>query len=192
MTTAKFSYRKVFILLLALLGLLSVMSENNSVPNHQTQIRRRTQAVGGYTPANPRDPSVIEAAEVVVTKLKQGSGPIADYSFDFPVGNGTSGNFEIKILGASQQVSRTYMAQIQTINLTIFLTLTFRTNTKVVAGVNYKLQIGIYVGLTCIGGIDSIVYRDLQGNYTVVSYGKELSCDDVKRLENGDSIKDLE
>ncbi|GFH51109.1 hypothetical protein CTEN210_07585 [Chaetoceros tenuissimus] len=165
MTTAKFSCRKVFILLLALLGSLSVMSENNSVPNHQTQIRRRTQAVGGYTPANPRDPSVIEAAEVVVTKLKQGSGPIADYSFDFPVGNGTSGNFEIKILGASQQV---------------------------VAGVNYKLQIGIYVGLTCIGGIDSIVYRDLQGNYTVVSYGKELSCDDVKRLENGDSIKDLE
>ena len=82
------------------------------------------------------------------------------------------------------------MAQIQTNIFNKFSNTKFRT--KVVAGVNYKLQIGIYVGLTCIGGIDSIVYRDLQGNYTVVSYGKELSCDDVKRLENGDSIKDLE
>ncbi len=118
MITAKFSSRKVFILLLALLGSLSVMSENNFV-----QIRRRTQIVGGFTPANPRDPSVIEAAEVVVTKLKQGSGPIADYSFDFPVGNGTNGNFEIKILGASQQVSITYMAPIQSNNLTAELSL---------------------------------------------------------------------
>jgi hypothetical protein len=61
--------------------------------------------VGGYTPANVQDQSVIEAAELVVQNLKEGQGPIERYTFEFPVGSGTSGNFEMKILEASQQVS---------------------------------------------------------------------------------------
>ena len=70
------------------------------------EVRRvARRMVGGYTPANVQDPSVIEAAELVVKNLKEGQGPIERYSFEFPVGSGTSGNFEIKILEASQQVS---------------------------------------------------------------------------------------
>lgn len=102
------STARFFIYIFLILGATSVMSEEgdtvNQIHKHR-HVRRAETIVGGYSPANPRDPSVIEAAEVVVTKLKQGQGPIDKYSFDFPVGSGTSGNFEIKILGASQQVS---------------------------------------------------------------------------------------
>jgi len=55
---------------------------------------------------------------------------------------------------------------------------------------NYKLQIGIFVGLTCIGGISSTVYRDLQGNFSVSSYGTELPCEEVERLESGSPKED--
>lgn len=55
---------------------------------------------------------------------------------------------------------------------------------------NYKLEIGIFVGLTCIGGISSTVYRDLQGNFTVSSYGTELTCEEVQNLESGGPKED--
>jgi len=70
-----------------------------------TKVLAARRMVGGYTPANVQDQSVIEAAELVVQNLKEGQGPIERYTFEFPVGSGTSGNFEMKILEASQQVS---------------------------------------------------------------------------------------
>ena len=79
------------------------MSMKPTLSKGTNEVLRRM--VGGYTPANVRDPSVIEAAELVVRNLKEGQGPIDRYTFDFPAGSGTSGNFEIKILDASQQVS---------------------------------------------------------------------------------------
>ena len=58
------------------------------------------------------------------------------------------------------------------------------------AGINFKLQIGIFVGLTCIGGISSTVYRDLKGNFSVSSYGTELTCEEVQNLESGGPKED--
>lgn len=48
------------------------------------------------------------------------------------------------------------------------------------------------MGLTCIGGISSNVYRNLKGEFSVISYGKELSCDEVERLEYPDGPKEEE
>lgn len=85
------------------LFLFFIMSMKPTLSTGTNEVPRRM--MGGYSPANVRDPSVIEAAELVVRNLKEGQGPIDRYSFDFPAGSGTSGNFEIKILDASQQVS---------------------------------------------------------------------------------------
>lgn len=60
------------------------------------------------------------------------------------------------------------------------------------AGINYKLQIGIFMGLTCIGGISPNVYRDLRGGFSVSSYGTELTCEEVRRLEGPDMPKEDE
>ena len=48
---------------------------------------------------------------------------------------------------------------------------------------NYKLKLGFFRNsLSCIGGMETIVYRDLQGIFIVSSYGKEITCDDVDLL----------
>lgn len=59
-----------------------------------------------------------------------------------------------------------------------------------VAGLNYKIQIGIYVGQHCIGGLSSTVFRDLQGTFSVSSYGKELSCEEIKHMLEADGEED--
>jgi len=85
------------------LFLFFIMSLKPTLSTGTNEVPRRM--VGGYSPANVRDSNVIEAAELVVRNLKEGQGPIERYNFEFPAGSGTSGNFEIKILDASQQVS---------------------------------------------------------------------------------------
>lgn len=48
------------------------------------------------------------------------------------------------------------------------------------------------MGLTCIGGISPNVYRDLRGGFSVSSYGTELTCEEVRRLEGPDMPKEDE
>jgi hypothetical protein len=47
----------------------------------------------------------------------------------------------------------------------------------------------------CVGGLSATVFRDLQGHWSVSSYGNELTCDDVEQLlnnnnEDANSFKD--
>lgn len=46
----------------------------------------------------------------------------------------------------------------------------------------------------CLGGLSATVFRDLQGHWSVSSYGNELTCDEVERLqeEDANSFKDAE
>ena len=59
--------------------------------------------MGGYSPADANSKEVMTAAELVVNSLRHGQGPIENYSFAFPMGE--QGNFDVKILDASKQVS---------------------------------------------------------------------------------------
>jgi len=135
-----------------ILVLLSIQSITGQVMNKE---QRRNKMVGGYRTIDTKNELAITAAELVLNNLKSGKGPTDDYSFVFPKGD--SNKIEVKILRASSQV---------------------------VAGMNFKLELGIYgVGDSCIGGLKkTTVYKDLQGNFSVTSYGKEISCDRVQEL----------
>ena len=57
---------------------------------------------------------------------------------------------------------------------------------------NYKIAIGIYASHNCIGGLKANVFRDLGGNFSVSSYGKEITCEDIETFLNKDSGEDEE
>ena len=57
---------------------------------------------------------------------------------------------------------------------------------------NYKIDIGIYAGHNCIDRLKANVFRDLRGHFSVSSYGKEITCEDIETFLNRDSGEDKE
>ncbi len=55
---------------------------------------------------------------------------------------------------------------------------------------NFRLKIAVYAGEQCIGGLSPVVFRDLQGTYTVTSYGKEISCETIREMLGSDEEED--
>jgi len=55
---------------------------------------------------------------------------------------------------------------------------------QVVAGMNFRLKIGIFEANTCLGGLSCTVFRDLKGNYSVSTFGEEIGCDTVLDMKN--------
>ncbi len=72
---------------------------------------------------------------------------------------------------------------------TFFIDLVLIKYSQVVAGMNFKIELGIFDGFNCIGGLKSTVFRDLQGVYSVTSYGNEISCDKIHDMLNAKNGK---
>lgn len=78
-----------------------------------------------------------------------------DYSFSVPPG--TSSRLKAYVLESQQQV---------------------------VAGMNFRLKLGLFEGKNCLGGLSCTVFRDLKGNYSISVFGEEISCDTVLTMKN--------
>lgn len=61
---------------------------------------------------------------------------------------------------------------------------------QVVAGMNFRLKLGLFEGKNCLGGLSCTVFRDLKGNYSISVFGEEIGCDTVLRMKNELSDKD--
>mmetsp|Transcript_6833 Transcript_6833/g.7440 ORF Transcript_6833/g.7440 Transcript_6833/m.7440 type:complete len:201 (+) Transcript_6833:58-660(+) len=59
---------------------------------------------------------------------------------------------------------------------------------QVVAGMIYKMKIGIFETTSeakkkkCIGGLAVAVFRDLKGEFSVMKWGSEISCEEVETI----------
>mmetsp|Transcript_1849 Transcript_1849/g.2768 ORF Transcript_1849/g.2768 Transcript_1849/m.2768 type:complete len:164 (+) Transcript_1849:44-535(+) len=150
------AFRTITALFLYILLAISTDTNSQAMASDTRDLRVRG-LLGGYE--KKRDPEedeeVIEAARTVVDSLKENMDLLEKYRYSFDLPKGDDGNYNVKIIEASKQV---------------------------VAGMNYKLTFGIFVGPDCRGGLSAVVNRDLQHNFKVTSYGKEISCKTVKQM----------
>jgi len=55
---------------------------------------------------------------------------------------------------------------------------------------NFKMKIAVFAGEQCIGGLSPIVFRDLQGTYSVTSYGEDIPCETVREMLGSNEEED--
>eukprot|EP00553_Chaetoceros_curvisetus_P015264 CAMPEP_0204645154 /NCGR_PEP_ID=MMETSP0718-20130828/1978_1 /ASSEMBLY_ACC=CAM_ASM_000674 /TAXON_ID=230516 /ORGANISM="Chaetoceros curvisetus" /LENGTH=154 /DNA_ID=CAMNT_0051666917 /DNA_START=63 /DNA_END=527 /DNA_ORIENTATION=- len=121
---------------------------------------RARRLLGGYSQVDTDNLQVIQGAKAVVESLRKGGGE--DISIDLPK-TSDGGDLRIKVLEASSQV---------------------------VAGMNFKMKIAVFAGEQCIGGLSPIVFRDLQGTYSVTSYGEDIPCETVREMLGSNEEED--
>lgn len=135
---------------------------NGTLGEQDASERRRTTLVGGYSSTTQikNDSNVQDAANFVLEQLR-----IRHRDYSFTLSSSPTSAFNIVVLDSQQQV---------------------------VAGMNYKLKLGIFNSQSnqCLGGLACIVYRDLQGKYTVTSFGEEISCQAVLAMRSISSERD--
>jgi len=59
-----------------------------------------------------------------------------------------------------------------------FQTVVLQSQQQVVAGINYRMTIGIMEGPECVGAFKCVVY-DRFGDMTVTKWGEEVSCEEA-------------
>ena len=108
--------------------------------------------LGGYNPISPQDPNfdrIQKAAEFAFLQYTSGQVPSTTIEYDFQLPTNHSEDYVIKVFDAYQQV---------------------------VAGMNYKFKLGIFLGDACVGGFNVTIY-DRFGTLSVTNWGDELSCE---------------
>jgi len=141
--------------------------------------------VGGYSTVNTKSEEIDRAAQLVLQKLQEGSGPSVSYSS------------ELQTISKTKDESLVMTQSLKAVPL--------EASQQVVAGMNYKMKVGIFIETSgntkpgssasrevlnsekhkkCIGGISVTVYRDLKGEYSVTTWGSEIGCDQVVALMN--------
>ncbi len=141
--------------------------------------------VGGFSPADTGSEEIDRATKLILQNLEQGNGPIVSFSSELNANSNMDGGD----LGLVQSLKAVPL----------------EASKQVVAGMNFKIKVGIFIETTgntragssanrevlnkakhkkCIGGISVTVYRDLKGDYSVSSWGSEIECDQVVALLN--------
>lgn len=82
---------------------MTISSSNSQTISHESH---RRMVLGGFSPVDTTDPQVVTAGELVVHNLTHGKGPTDKYSFLLTSDSDDSRRFEMKVLEASQQVSK--------------------------------------------------------------------------------------
>jgi len=118
--------------------------------------------LGGYKEVTLTDERVVEAATFAVNALPALFAESPDkYTFgsNFPVfeqGTSPSSKLNIVVLEASEQV---------------------------VAGLNFKVTIGVYDGENLLGSFKAVIYNHFD-DLSVTTWGEELSSEDVTLLRD--------
>ena len=139
--------------------------------------------VGGYSKAKSgtstkNSKEIKQAVTLVLDELQQGQHPNISFYSKLQLREGEGESLKAIPLSVSQQV---------------------------VAGLNYKMKIGIFIQSTtiknktrgasgtgterskheqCLGGISATVFRDLKGGYAVTKWGEEIDCENVVAMLN--------
>ena len=195
--------------------------ENNSASSSSVHVKRGTRItstatrrvnrrlVGGYNQVSMEngDEMMHGAVEFMLDEIKQGNGP-RHLSFSSAIKNSAAlkqNHHDGGTTTNNDNDNQDHMLDFVPLEI----------SQQVVAGLNYKIKIGVFVETStrqqnsgddggdgaghssdpkmkkvmaeterCLGGISAIVYRSLQGDYSLTLWGKEIDCQQVLVLLN--------
>jgi len=114
-------------------------------------------SLGGYRPADITSERVVDASNFAFASALEGDDLVSTFSFESESTN--PDDFELQVINASQQV---------------------------VAGINFKITVGVFQNDHCVGGFKVLVYNHF-GDLSVERF--ETFTSDEIRIMIGDSIE---
>jgi len=115
-------------------------------------------SLGGYRPADIQSERVVDAANFAFASALEGGILVSTFSFESESTN--PDDFELRVIDASQQV---------------------------VAGINYKITVGVFQSDHCVGGFKVLVYNHF-GALSVESFDEILTSNQIRQMI-GDSME---